>query len=143
MGGIRWAPHFGQHCLASGNPRSMHLKSLGAYAGELFRSVARKPCNPSLLGGDGPSIPTEEVLAEMRASDPPITIWSAHPSGGLTRYEKQLLELPWSRFARQLQVKLLAPGAGTLRPWPNSTDRVNKERAMRRRQLKGWSSGLK
>ncbi len=26
-------------------------------------------------------IPTEEVLAEMRAADPPVSIWSARPRG--------------------------------------------------------------
>ena len=40
-------------------------------------------------------IPTEEVLAEMRASQPPIYYLVGTPKGRLTRYEKELLESGW------------------------------------------------
>ncbi len=87
-------------------------------------------------------IPTEEVLAEMRASDPPIHYLVGTPKGRLTRYEKQLLELPWQVVREGVQVKLL-PQEQELYVLAQSTDRVNKERAMRRRQLKSLVQRLK
>jgi transposase len=87
-------------------------------------------------------IPTEEVLAEMRASDPPIYYLVGTPKGRLTRYEKQLLELPWQVVREGVQVKLLSQDK-ELYVLAQSTDRVNKERSMRRRQLKGLVKRLK
>lgn len=87
-------------------------------------------------------IPTEEILAEMRASNPPIHYLVGTPKGRLTRYEKQLLELPWQAVREGVQVKLL-PQEQELYVLAQSTDRVNKERGMRRRQLKGLVQRLK
>src|SRR5256885_9846560 len=87
-------------------------------------------------------IPTEEVLAQMRASDPPIHYLVGTPKGRLTRYEKQLLELPWQVVREGVQVKLL-PQEQELYVLAQSADRVNKERSMRRRQLKGLVKRLK
>ena len=87
-------------------------------------------------------IPTEEVLAQMRASDPPIHYLVGTPKGRLTRYEKQLLELPWQVVREGVQVKLL-PQDKELYVLAQSADRVNKERGMRRRQLKGLVKRLK
>jgi len=81
-------------------------------------------------------IPTEEVLAEMRRSDPPVHYLVGTPKGRLSRYEKELLEPPWQAVREGVQVKLLSQ-AGELYVLAESKDRVNKERAMRRRQLKG------
>jgi len=81
-------------------------------------------------------IPTEEVLAEMRRSDPPVHYLVGTPKGRLSRYEKELLEQPWQAVREGVQVKLLSQ-AGELYVLAQSQDRVNKERAMRRRQLKG------
>jgi len=81
-------------------------------------------------------IPTEEVLAEMRRSDPPVHYLVGTPKGRLSRYEKELLEQPWQAVREGVQVKLLSQ-AGELYVLAQSKDRVNKERAMRRRQLKG------
>ena len=81
-------------------------------------------------------IPTEEVLAEMRRSDPPVHYLVGTPKGRLSRYEKELLEPPWQAVREGVQVKLLSQ-AGELYVLAESQDRVNKERAMRRRQLKG------
>ena len=39
-------------------------------------------------------IPTEQVLEEMRHSDPPIKYLVGTPKGRLTRLEKQLLDKP-------------------------------------------------
>ena len=80
-------------------------------------------------------IPTEAVLAEMRASDPPVQYLVGTPKGRLSRLEKQLLAKPWQQARPGIAVKLLAEG-DELYVFAESIDRVSKERAMRRRQLK-------
>ncbi len=80
-------------------------------------------------------IPTEPVLAEMRASDPPVQYLVGTPKGRLSRLEKQLLDKPWQQAREGVAVKLLA-NDGELYVFAQSDDRVAKERAMRRRQLK-------
>jgi len=80
-------------------------------------------------------IPTEEVLAEMRASDPPVQYLVGTPKGRLGRLEKHLLGKPWQEARKGVQVKLLAE-EGELYVFAQSEDRVAKERAMRKRQLK-------
>ena len=87
-------------------------------------------------------IPTEEVLEEMRACDPPVQYLVGTPRGRLTRYEKQLLEKPWHEARPGVQVKLL-PQDGELYVLAQSTDRVWKERAIRRRKLKWLWKRLK
>ena len=39
-------------------------------------------------------IPTEEVLAEMRAADPPVSYLVGTPKGRLSKLEKHLVTLP-------------------------------------------------
>ena len=80
-------------------------------------------------------IPTEAVLAEMRASDPPVRYLVGTPKGRLSRLEQDLLDKPWQQARPGVQVKLL-PQDGELYVFAESHDRVAKERAMRRRQLK-------
>jgi hypothetical protein len=80
-------------------------------------------------------IPTEAVLAEMRASDPPVQYLVGTPKGRLSRLEKQLLDKPWQQAREGVVVKLLAKD-GELYVFAQSDDRVAKERAMRKRQLK-------
>ena len=87
-------------------------------------------------------IPTEAVLQEMRQSAPPIHYLVGTPKGRLSRYEKQLVEQPWQAVREGVQVKLL-PRDKELYVLAQSTDRVNKERAMRRRQLRGLVGRLK
>lgn len=87
-------------------------------------------------------IPTEEVLEEMRQSAPPIYYLVGTPKGRLSRYEEQLLEKTWQVVREGVQVKLLEEGE-ELYVLAESKDRVNKERAMRRRQLKGLVQRLK
>src|SRR5208283_4631756 len=53
-------------------------------------------------------VPTEEVLAEMRASDPPVSYLVGTPKGRLTRLEKQLVDKPWRKARERVEVKLLA-----------------------------------
>src|SRR5258708_22746160 len=80
-------------------------------------------------------IPTEEVLAEMRASDPPIYYLVGTPKGRLSKLEAELLERPWQSVRSGVEVKVL-PQENELYVFAQSRDRLNKERAMRRRQLK-------
>ena len=67
-------------------------------------------------------IPTEVVLEEMRAADPPVRYLVGTPKGRLNRLE--------------VKVKLL-PQEEELYVFAESSDRIAKERSMRRRQLKG------
>ena len=80
-------------------------------------------------------IPTEAVLAEMRASDPPVQYLVGTPKGRLSRLEKHLIEKPWQQAREGVQVKLLAQD-DELYVFAESADRVTKERAMRQRQMK-------
>jgi len=80
-------------------------------------------------------VPTEDVLAQMRGSDPPVQYLVGTPKGRLTRLEQALLEKPWHPARPGVQVKLLAQD-GELYVFAESRDRVAKERSMRRRQLK-------
>ena len=86
-------------------------------------------------------IPSEEVLAEMRAADPPVSYLVGTPKGRLSKLEKHLVTLPWQAVREGVDVKLL--------PHPSTSDqdqelyvlaqsraRIHKERAMRRRKLK-------
>ena len=80
-------------------------------------------------------IPTEEVLSEMRQSDPPIHYLVGTPKGRLSQLEADLLNLPWQKVRSGVEVKLL-PQEQELYVLAQSHDRVNKERSMRRRQFK-------
>ncbi|MBI3851382.1 MAG: IS1634 family transposase [Verrucomicrobia bacterium] len=81
-------------------------------------------------------LPTEDTLKAMRAAQPPVQYLVGTPRGRLTQYEKRLTEIPWQVARAGVSVKLLAEGE-ELYVLAESQDRVNKERAMRRRQLKG------
>jgi transposase len=84
-------------------------------------------------------IPTEEVLEQMRAATPPVRYLVGTPRGRLSQYEQKLTQLPWQVARAGVSVKLLTQGP-ELYVLAESKDRVNKERAMRRRQLKGlWA----
>jgi hypothetical protein len=87
-------------------------------------------------------IPTEEALQEMRQADPAISYLVGTPKGRLTKLEKALLDLPWQAVRDGVEVKLL-PRDGELYVLARSHDRINKERAMRRRQLTALVKRLK
>ncbi len=80
-------------------------------------------------------VPTEAVLAEMRQADPPVQYLVGTPKGRLSRLEQDLVAKPWQEARPGVQVKLL-PQDGELYVFAQSRDRVAKERAMRRRQMK-------
>ena len=71
-------------------------------------------------------IPTEAVLAEMRAADPPVRYLVGTPKGRLSRLEQELLEKPWQEARPGVQVKLL-PQDGELYVFAESRDRVAKD----------------
>jgi transposase len=87
-------------------------------------------------------IPTEEVLQEMRASDPPVQYLVGTPKGRLTGLERALLEKPWVKAREDVRVKLLVQDQ-ELYVFAESRDRISKERAMRRRQLRWLWARLK
>jgi len=87
-------------------------------------------------------IPTEKTLQAMRQSDPPVFYLVGTPKGRLSQLEAQLTQLPWQKAREGIDVKLL-PQSGEVYVLAQSLDRVNKERSMRRRQLKGLWRRLK
>ena len=87
-------------------------------------------------------VPTEEVLAQMRASDPPVHYLVGTPKGRLTRMEEALLDKPWHIVRPEVRVKLLEQDS-ELYVFAESRDRIAKERSMRRRQLKWLWERLK
>jgi hypothetical protein len=86
-------------------------------------------------------LPTEAVLAEMRASDPLVQYLVGTPKGHLNRLEKHPIDKPWQKAREGVEVKLIAQ-YDELYVFAQSENRVAKERAMRRRQLKWWWTGL-
>jgi transposase len=87
-------------------------------------------------------IPTEAVLEEMRRADPPVCYLVGTPKGRLSRLEQDLVAKPWHEAREGVRVKLL-PQDGEVYVFAESRDRVAKERAMRRRQLKWLCARLK
>ena len=80
-------------------------------------------------------IPTEEVLAEMRASPTPIHYLVGTPRGRLTKLEKALAAKPWEDVRESVRVKLIEDGEETY-VLARSEARREKEQAMRRRRLR-------
>lgn len=87
-------------------------------------------------------VPTEEVLQQMRTSDPPVQYLVGTPKGRLTALERALLDKPWVKAREDVRVKLLAQDQ-ELYVFAESRDRIAKERGMRRRQLKWLWQRLK
>lgn len=80
-------------------------------------------------------IPTEEVLAEMRASEPPIHYLVGTPRARLSKLEAEFIGRSWEQVRPGVDVKLLAH-EGELYVQARSQDRISKERAIRRRKLR-------
>jgi hypothetical protein len=67
-------------------------------------------------------VPTEEVLAEMRAADPPMHYLVGTPKGRLTRLEKHLVTKPWQQARPGVQsLPRRRPGSSSWRKKANST----------------------
>jgi transposase len=80
-------------------------------------------------------IPTEEVLAEMRASATPMHYLVGTPRGRLSQLEQAFLSQPWAQARETVEVKLVEQD-GELYILARSGPRRDKEQAMRRRRLK-------
>jgi hypothetical protein len=87
-------------------------------------------------------VPTEEVLEQMRASEPPVQYLVGTPKGRLSALEQALLVKPWKQVRPEVRVKLL-PQDAELYVFAESHDRIAKERSMRRRQMKWLWARLK
>lgn len=80
-------------------------------------------------------IPTEEILKQMRESDPPVLYLVGAPKRRLAQFEQKLAALPWAQAREGVEVRLLTE-SGEVYIYAQSRDRVLKERAMRRRQMR-------
>jgi transposase len=87
-------------------------------------------------------IPSEEMLEQMRSSDPPVQYLVGTPKGRLTALERALAEKPWKQARPEVRVKLLAQDR-ELYVLAESRERIAKERARRRRQLRWLWARLK
>jgi transposase len=87
-------------------------------------------------------IPTEEVLARMRSTEPPVGYLVGTPRARLTQMQAELLKLQWQQAKQGVEVKLL-PKEGELYVLARSRDRIAKERSMRTKQLKKLWARLK
>ena len=82
-------------------------------------------------------IPTEETLAKMRRSDPPVSYLVGTPKGRLSKLEAPLAERPWQEVREGITVKLLPQGEECY-VFAQSESRIDKERAMRRQLKRLW-----
>jgi len=80
-------------------------------------------------------IPTEAVLAEMRAAQTPVHYLVGTPRGRLSQLEQEFLAKPWAEVRDAVQVKLVEQD-GELYILARSGTRRDKEQAMRRRRLR-------
>jgi hypothetical protein len=87
-------------------------------------------------------IPTEAILEQMRQSDPPVFYLVGTPKGRLSQLEAKLQKLDWNQAREGVDVKIVEE-EGEVYVLARSMDRVSKERAMRRRQLKTLWKRLK
>jgi transposase len=87
-------------------------------------------------------IPTEEVLSEMRRSNPPLYYLVGTPKGRLSQLEQKLLGLQFTPVRSGVEVKLLAHDQ-ELYVLAKSHPRIDKERAMRHRRLRALLKRLK
>lgn len=79
-------------------------------------------------------IPSEELLAEMRAPEREMFYLVGTPRGKIRQYEQQWLALPWSKVRDSVEVKLFADGS-EMYVLAKSEGRRAKETAIRRRKL--------
>jgi len=79
-------------------------------------------------------IPTEEVLAEMRAAQPPVHYLVGTPRARVRATRSQWEALPWQKIKDTVEVKLFREGA-ELYVVAKSGGRQDKEMAMRRKKL--------
>ena len=86
-------------------------------------------------------IPSEDILEQMRESDPPVSYLVGTPKGRLNQLEEALLGQPWRSARASVRVKLL-PQHKETHVLAQSDARVAKERAMRQRRLRKYIKAL-
>ncbi len=86
-------------------------------------------------------IPSEDILEQMRESNPPVSYLVGTPKGRLNQLEEALLGQPWRSARASVRVKLLAQQKETY-VLAQSDARVAKERAMRQRRLRKYIKAL-
>ena len=79
-------------------------------------------------------IPTEQTLAEMRQSDPPVGYLVGTPRARWDQFQGQLEKVPWQKLRDTVEVKLFSQEAEVY-VLAKSQGRREKETAMRRRKL--------
>jgi transposase len=79
-------------------------------------------------------IPTEALLAEMRAASPQVFYLVGTPKSRVSQHEKKWLDLPWQQVRASVQVKLYEH-EDELYVLAKSEGRQAKENAMRRKRL--------
>jgi transposase len=79
-------------------------------------------------------IPTEETLAEMRQSDPPVGYLVGTPRGRWDEFKEHFEKTPWQKLREAVEVKLLSQGEEVY-VLAKSEGRRQKETAIRRRKL--------
>lgn len=79
-------------------------------------------------------IPTEAILQEMRDPSREMFYLVGTPKARVTKYEKQWLELPWTKVRDSVEVKLFSQD-GELYVLAKSEGRQAKEMAIRRKKL--------
>jgi transposase len=79
-------------------------------------------------------IPTEAVLAEMRASPGEVFYLVGTRRSKIRQYQRKWLDLPWQKVRETVEVKLFAE-EGELYVLAKSEGRRVKERAMRRKKV--------
>jgi len=79
-------------------------------------------------------IPTEDVLQEMRASDPPVSYLVGTPKSKLRAMHQAFVDQPWQKVRESVEVKLMTQEDEV---WvlAKSEGRTAKEIAIRRRKL--------
>jgi hypothetical protein len=85
-------------------------------------------------------VPTEDSLAQMRAMGAAYLVGT--PKGRLSRLEQGFLSQPWERVRDGIEVKRLAQDDDTY-VLAQSTKRIDKERAMRRKRLRRYVARLR
>ena len=85
-------------------------------------------------------IPTEDVLAEMRAEGVQYVVGT--PKGRLSRLEREFAGMRWREVRSGVSVKLVE-ATGELLVLAESEDRRRKERAIRRKKLRRFIEGLR
>jgi transposase len=79
-------------------------------------------------------IPSEALLQQMRASDPPTLYLVGTPKSKIQKHEEKWLHLPWQQMRDSVDVKLYEE-SGELYVLAKSQGRQDKETAIRRKRL--------